>query len=134
MRERTILFVDDEEKSRKYFRRIFREHFEIIVAGDGQEALEIFQARREEIGLVVTDQMMPGKTGLEFLRDVQRIAPEVVRILSTAYADSEQLAEAARNGLIEYFVQKPWEIEKVTSILREAARQGAPLRTGTHGA
>ena len=133
MRERTILFVDDEEKSRKYFRRIFREHFEIIVAGDGQEALEIFQARRDEIGMVVTDQMMPGKSGLEFLREVQQLGPEVVRILSTAYADSEQVAEAARSGLIEYFVQKPWDIERVVALLKEASAPSAAVRAASNG-
>lgn len=121
MRKRTILFVDDEEKSRKYFRRIFREKFDIIDAADGREALTIFAQRRREIGMVVTDQIMPRVTGLDLLREIERTGPEVVRILSTAYADSELVAEAARDGLIDYYIIKPWDIERVTSILAQAS-------------
>ena len=50
MRERTILFVDDEEKSRKYFRMIYRRTFKILIAADGREALQLFTENRKEIG------------------------------------------------------------------------------------
>jgi len=85
MRERTILFVDDEAKSRKYFQRLFQERFDIMLAADGGEALTIFGRHRGEIGTVVTDQIMPRVTGLDLLREVERLGPEVVRILSTAF-------------------------------------------------
>lgn len=120
MRGRTILFADDEEMSRKYFRRIFGGEFDIITAGDGREALDIFAARRSEIGMVVTDQIMPRVTGLDVLTEVEKAAPEVIRILSTAYADSELVAEAARNSLMDYFVVKPWDIERVSAIFEQA--------------
>jgi DNA-binding NtrC family response regulator len=121
MRKQTILFVDDEEKTGKYFRRIFRDEFEIILAFDGQQALTIFLERRQEIGLVVSDQMMPGLTGLELLRKVERADPEVVRILSTAYTDSALVVDAMREGLIDYFISKPWDIESVVAILKQGA-------------
>ena len=101
MRERTILFVDDEEKSRKYFRMIYRRKFKILIAADGSEALQLFTENRKEIGVVVTDQIMPHMTGLDLLGEVESIEPEVIRILSTAYADSELVAEAAQNSLID---------------------------------
>ena len=120
MRARTILFVDDEEMSRKYFRRIFRGTFEVLMACDGKEALEIFHENRKEIGMVVTDQIMPRVTGLDVLSEIEKQAPEVIRVLSTAYADSDLVAEAARNGLMDYFVVKPWDIERLGSILEQA--------------
>ena len=73
-RERTILFVDDEDKSRKYFRRIFGRKYEVLIASNGQEAMEVIEQRRREIGMVVTDQIMPRATGLEVLANVERAA------------------------------------------------------------
>ena len=120
MRERTILFVDDEEKSRKYFRMIYRRTFKILIAAEGREALQLFTENRKEIGVVVTDQIMPRMTGLDLLGEVESIEPEVIRILSTAYADSELVAEAAQNSLIDYFIVKPWDIERVSATLEQA--------------
>jgi DNA-binding NtrC family response regulator len=136
MRERTILFIDDEEITRKYFRRIFRRQFEVMMACDGKEGLEVFAERSTEIGIVVTDQIMPRMTGLDVLAEIEKAAPEVIRILSTAYADSELVAEAARTGLIDYFVVKPWDIERVSSIFEQAAAHFEHKRggAGTAGA
>lgn len=122
-RERTILFVEDEEKSRKYFRKIFRRDYEIILAVDGQDGLELFRENKDKIGLVMTDQMMPRMKGLELLAEVEQSAPDVVRILSTAYTDSEDFETANAKGLIHHLVTKPWDLEKVTSTLEEAVEQ-----------
>lgn len=123
MRAKTILFVDDETKSRKYFDRIFRRQFETILAADGKEALEVFCERKAEIGIVVTDQMMPRMTGLDLLKELATRAPEVIRILSTAYTDSDLVKEAAATELIDYSLVKPWDIDRVTSVLEQAAVQ-----------
>lgn len=131
MRERTILFVDDEAKCRKYFQRLFQERFDIMLAADGREALTIFERCRGEIGTVVTDQIMPRVTGLDLLREVGRAGPEVVRILSTAYANSDLVAQAARDGVIDFFIVKPWEIERVEATLEQAAAQFALHGRGT---
>jgi DNA-binding NtrC family response regulator len=97
----------------------------VFTAEDGESALALFLERREEIGMVVTDQIMPRMQGLRLLAEVAKAGPEVVRILSTAYADSEDVAEAAERGLIESFIIKPWEIERVETVLNEAAEQFA---------
>lgn len=115
-----ILFVDDEEKSRKYFQRIFGREYNILIASQGDEAREIFQRHLHEIGLVVTDQIMPRLTGLDLLKEVEQTDPKVIRILSTAIADSELVAEAAHDGLIDYFIIKPWDIDRMKSVLDQA--------------
>lgn len=123
MRERTILFVEDEEKSRKYFRKIFRRDYEVILAVDGQDGLELFREHKDKIGVVMTDQMMPRLKGLELLAEVEESAPDVVRILSTAYTDSEDFENANEKGLIQFLVTKPWDLEKVSGVLEEAVEK-----------
>src|SRR5690606_244471 len=65
-----ILFVDDEEKTRKYFRRLYGETFRILEASDGVEALKVFREHADEIGIIVTDQRMPNETGVGFLSKI----------------------------------------------------------------
>ena len=84
-----VLFVDDEEKTRKAFSRLFGNEFKILLAADGAEGFEVFQERGDEIGVIITDQKMPRETGVQFLAKVSAIHDDVVRILSTAYADLE---------------------------------------------
>lgn len=116
-----ILFVDDEEKSRKYFALIFGEEFEILVAADGAEALAMTSSGEHgEIGVVVTDQIMPRLTGLDFLEGLMAQNPDITRVLSTAFTDSELVSNAVKSRLVDYFIGKPWDIEKLQTILRQA--------------
>ncbi|MBC8127660.1 MAG: response regulator [Gloeobacteraceae cyanobacterium ES-bin-144] len=116
-----ILFVDDEEKSRKYFKIIFGRGRNVVVANDGVHALEILnQDHSGRIGVIVTDQIMPRMTGIEMLRLATERNPYYVRVLSTAYTDSELVANAVKNGLIDYFVGKPWSIQKLGEIIESA--------------
>ena len=116
-----VLFVDDEKKSCKYFSIIFGDDFDIITAYDGAEALEIaLSGDHGEIGVVVTDQIMPRLTGLDFLEELMKHNPKIVRVLSTAFTDSELVTNAVESNLVDYFIGKPWEIEKLQSILHQA--------------
>ncbi len=116
-----ILFVDDEEKSRKYFAMIFGRTWDVVLAADGAEGLEVLLGEEgARIGVVVTDHIMPRMTGIEMLERVRPIRPGVVRVLSTAYADSELVAGAAKSGVIDYSVEKPWMIDKFREVLEHA--------------
>ena len=66
-RQHLVLFVDDEQKTRKYFAKLFGKTFRIVLAEDGVAGLERFREYQDEIGVVVTDQRMPNETGSEFL-------------------------------------------------------------------
>ena len=127
----TILFVDDEAKARKYFKLIFGGSYRILTAADGQEALDIYLSGRDEIKVVVTDQIMPRMTGLELLGRLRAAEAPAIRILSTAYADSGLVSAAVGDGLIDCFIRKPWNIEKFggviqQSLARRAHRQPQP--------
>jgi two-component system probable response regulator PhcQ len=116
-----ILFVDDEEKSRKYFSMIFGRNRNIVLATDGEHALEILaNDHSQRIGVVVTDHIMPRMTGIQMLTRATESNPMVVRVLSTAYTDSELIAGAVRDGLIDYCIAKPWSIDKLQEILDRA--------------
>jgi DNA-binding NtrC family response regulator len=117
-----ILFVDDEEKSRKYFSMIFGRTREVVVAMDGAHGLEILaNDHSNKIGVVVTDHIMPRMTGIDMLARATEQNPALVRVLSTAYTDSELIAGAVRDGLIDYCIGKPWSIDKLQEILDRAA-------------
>ena len=115
-----ILFVDDEEKTRKYFRRLYGETFRILEASDGVEALSVFRAHAAEIGIIVTDQRMPNETGVGFLSKISDQWPDVVKILSTAYSDLEAAIISVNKGGIYRYITKPWEVSEFEVTLRRA--------------
>jgi len=115
-----VLFVDDEEKTRKYFRRLYGETFRILEASDGIEALSVFRAHAAEIGIIVTDQRMPNETGVGFLSKISDQYPDVVKILSTAYSDLDAAIGSVNKGGIYRYITKPWEVSEFEVTLRRA--------------
>jgi CheY-like chemotaxis protein len=115
-----ILFVDDEDKTRKYFRRLFGEKFRILEASDGVEALAVFQRHAPEIGIIVTDQRMPNETGVGFLSKIAGDWPDIIKILSTAYSDIDAAIGSVNHGGIFRYITKPWDIPQLEVTLRRA--------------
>src|SRR3974390_250852 len=93
-----ILYVDDEEKSLKNFTRAFEEQFRILTASNAQDGLKILEECKDEIGLLMTDQRMPGEKGVWLLERARRLQPRIIRILATAYADMEGAIAAVNTG------------------------------------
>jgi two-component system probable response regulator PhcQ len=116
-----ILYVDDEEKALKYFRLAFSSKFTVFTAGSGSEGIELLRRESAKIGLVISDQRMPGMLGAEFLGMVRQEFPYVVRILTTAYSDLESAIQAVNTGHIYQYVVKPWEIDDLAMVLQRAA-------------
>jgi two-component system, cell cycle sensor histidine kinase and response regulator CckA len=112
----TILLVDDEAKIRKMGRRIL-EHlgYQVILAGDGEEALRQFQERREEIALVVLDLIMPVMDGAETLRRLRQLDPATRVLISSGFSE-EMGAEMEAVG----FIQKPYTLELFSEKVSEA--------------
>ncbi|MFD0892084.1 response regulator [Luteolibacter ambystomatis] len=115
-----ILFVDDEEKTRKYFRRLFGDKFRILEAGDGIEALDVFRRHASEIGIIVTDQRMPNETGVGFLSKIAGDYPDIIKILSTAFSDIDAAIGSVNDGGIFRYITKPWDIPQLEVTLRRA--------------
>ena len=115
-----ILYVDDEEKSLKYFTRAFGDHFRILTAPNAQEGLKLFEEHRAEIGVLMTDQRMPGEKGVWLLERARQVDPHIIRILATAYADMDAAIAAVNTGSIYKYVTKPWDPPQLEHTLKRA--------------
>jgi two-component system, probable response regulator PhcQ len=105
----TVLYVDDEEKSLKYFTRAFQDQFRILTAINAQDGLKLLQEHKDEIGLLMTVQRMPGEKGVWLLEKARQLRPRIIRILATAYADMDAAIAAVNTGAIYKYVTKPWD-------------------------
>jgi two-component system probable response regulator PhcQ len=133
----TILFVDDEPLSRKYFKASIGQYANVLTAGTAGAALEIMASEGEAISVVVSDERMPHESGVSFLANVRKSWPSAVRILTSAYANIDNLQEAINGAAIYRFVPKPWDLNELCSAMQEAlvaeriAEQAtAPLQGG----
>jgi response regulator RpfG family c-di-GMP phosphodiesterase len=114
-----LLIVDDEEKILETLTELFKDRYEVVTAGGPDEALEIFAKRRPQ--MVLCDQRMPGKTGIEMLREIREIEPGTIRMLITGYSDIEVVIEAVNDQILHRYVTKPWENEDLVSIVDQMA-------------
>jgi two-component system probable response regulator PhcQ len=104
-----ILYVDDEEKSLANFSRAFGDQFHIFTASNAQDGLKLLEERADEIGVLMTDQRMPGEKGVWLLERARKLRPHMIRILVTAYADMDAAIGAVNSGAIYKYVSKPWD-------------------------
>ncbi len=117
----TILVVDDEERILESLAELLGAGYRVLTCGDPEKALEIF--RRERPELVLCDQRMPGRTGIEILKDVKSIEPGAIRMLITGYSDIDVVIRALNEETLHRYITKPWENEELLRIVDEAARR-----------
>lgn len=115
-----VLYVDDEEMALKYFEKTFGGEFRIITATNANEGLKIIEARGDEIGVLLTDQRMPGQKGVQLLERARQIRPKVVRMMITAFADFGVTVDAVNLGNVFRYVSKPLQVEDMRNTLRRA--------------
>jgi len=117
---RTVLFVDDEQSIRNAIERMYLERDDVrcLFAASGQEGLDILE--REEVWVVLSDYLMPGMRGIEFLSRVKGRWPDVVRIMMTAYADISIAIDAINKSEAYRFVTKPWNNQGLMDTVDEA--------------
>ena len=106
-----ILVVDDEPANLRLLERLFRKDYEVITAESGEEALRLLG--QHDVALLITDQRMPGMTGVELLKQTASIRPHMVRMILTGYTDVDALVEAINSGLVYQYVTKPWNNEEL---------------------
>jgi serine phosphatase RsbU (regulator of sigma subunit) len=111
-----VLFVDDDPKILAAFRRQLRKKVDIETVPSGPEGLDAVR-NNGPFSVVVTDYCMPEMNGIEFLKRVQEIAPETVRMLLTGSADLNAAIQAVNEGNIFRFLTKPCSTEALTDAL-----------------
>lgn len=123
-----ILIVDDEPANLRSLERLFRKDYEVLTAGSGAEALELLQ--QHDVAVLITDQRMPGMTGIELLKKTVPIRPRMVRIILTGYTDVDALVEAINCGQVYRYVAKPWNNEELLLTVRRALEHYETNRKG----
>jgi DNA-binding NtrC family response regulator len=114
-----ILLVDDEPNVIKSITRILQnEPWQILTAKTGREALDLMATT--PVDVVLSDERMPGMSGVELLSAVSRIHPETVRIILTGHANTQLVFQAISDGAIFRFLTKPWDDDELVAILRHA--------------
>ncbi len=114
-----ILFIDDEEKSGKYFKKYLNPEYKVYNATRAKEALEILKDKFHEIAIVISDQRMPEMTGVEIMNIIKVSNPSITRILTTAYSDIKESIRAINEGNIFGYINKPWNIEELKDIIHK---------------
>ena len=118
-KKNAILYVDDEEKALVSFQRAFGDDFRIFTATNAQDGLRLIERHGKEIGLLLTDQRMPGEKGVWLLERARQLHPQMVRILVTAFADMESAISAVNDGSIYKYLTKPWDPAQLELTMRQ---------------
>lgn len=113
-----LLYIDDEENNLHSFRATFKKEYDVMIARTAEEALVILD--RENFHLIISDQSMPGKSGLELFELITLKHPDPVRMLMTGYADIEHVIDAINKGEVYRFIDKPWDYQAVRVAIRNA--------------
>src|SRR3954470_2706697 len=113
-----VLYVDDEEKSLKYFTRAFEDQFRIFTAPNAQDGFKLLEQHKDDVGLLMTDQRMPGEKGVWLLEKARQLRPRIIRILATAFADMDAAIAAVNTGAIYKYVTKPWDPPQLDNTLK----------------
>jgi signal transduction histidine kinase len=107
VRRHSILIVDDERENINLLTNILGEEYSLYQAQDASQAMTFL--RKNEIHLVLTDQRMPGMSGVELLEKAREVRPDSVRMLITAYPDVNNAIEAINRGHVHRYIAKPFD-------------------------
>jgi diguanylate cyclase (GGDEF)-like protein/PAS domain S-box-containing protein len=119
---RKLLLLDDEENILSSLKRLFRrDGYEIFAISDATSAFEVLAKHR--VGVIVSDQRMPGMSGTEFLRRVKDLYPDTIRIVLSGYTELRSVTDAINEGAIYRFLTKPWDDQQLRNAIREAFQQ-----------
>ena len=120
----TILLVDDEVSITKSLQRLLRkEGYLVLTARSGQDGLDILHNSKEAISLIISDQRMPGMTGIQFLGKTIKIMPNAIRFLLTGYTDIEMIFKAIDRGEIHQYITKPWNDNELLREIHQSLQQ-----------
>jgi len=122
MENHSILIVDDDKGVLNSLKRLFvNEGYLIYTAQSGEEGLKVLE--KENVNLIISDQKMPGISGIEFLEKALKDYPDVIPIIITGQAELSDAIRAVNSGCVYKFIQKPWNNEDLKITVRKALEQ-----------
>jgi PAS domain S-box-containing protein len=129
---RTILAVDDESTVLALAKDILELHgYRVLTARNGEEALRLYREHAGGVDLVLLDLTMPVMGGVECFREMQRIDPSVRVVVSSGFSSESTATEILRDGALGY-VQKPYDIDLLARIVREALAKNPSAAAAPH--
>ncbi len=114
-----VLVVDDEVRSTETINRILDDDYLVICAHSADEAEVIL--KEKSVQVILCDQRMPGRNGVDFLASVRELWPDILRIIISGYTDSENIINAINQAGIFHYITKPWHPEQLLMVVKNAA-------------
>jgi response regulator RpfG family c-di-GMP phosphodiesterase len=118
-----LLYVDDDEINLRIFKNTFRRDFTVHAAISGHDALKIL--KKENVDVVITDQRMPGMTGVELLAKIKTMFPDTPpnRLIISGCSEDEDIKRAFEEYMLSMFIPKPWKYNELKEIINNAIKQ-----------
>jgi two-component system response regulator HupR/HoxA len=113
-----VLVVDDEQRSLETLKRTLDDDFKVFTATSAEEGLIILE--NETVHMVLSDQRMPGTSGVAFLRTVRDQWPDTVRIILSGYTEAEDIITGINEAGIWQYLLKPWHPDQLLLTLQKA--------------
>lgn len=118
LKDHNLLIIDDEVDITKALVRQFRRKYNVFASTDATDALKVME--KEKIQVVLSDQRMPGMTGVDFFAQIKDKYPDALKLILTGYSDIEAVIGAINEGQVFRYVKKPWNPDELETIIREA--------------
>jgi DNA-binding NtrC family response regulator len=112
----SILIVDDEAVVRESLRDALKDAHSVTITGTGEEALDLVS--KKDFDIVIVDIRLPGKNGLDVVKEIRNIRPYIRSIIITAYPSVEQSVQAMKLGAVDFLV-KPIRIDDLENLIQE---------------
>jgi len=125
----TILVVDDERGVRESFNMVLKDHYQVLMAENGSEAIDIFS--KNYVDLVLLDIRLPDVDGVDLLRKLKETDPGVEIIMVTAVKSIQIAVQAIKSGAYEYII-KPFDVEEVLTVINRALEKRRLVKEVTY--
>lgn len=114
------MYVDDEAINLQLFEIVFKNYFQILTADSGTKALDKIK-QYPDLKAIISDMKMPGMNGVEFIRHVRRILPDIPCFILTGFDMNEEIHEAIQSGMINKCFKKPLNKEEIIETVYKTA-------------
>ena len=123
-----IMIVDEEPADLRRLERLFGPTCQVLCATSGEEAQRLLE--QHDVALMITELRLPGASGAGLLEHAAALRPHMVRIILTAHADADALAEAINRGQVYRYVTKPWDDEDIRLTVARALQHYEAAKSG----
>lgn len=118
MKEHTILLVDDNAEILDIVETTLSQDYHVLKCLNAEDALQVLA--KDKVDLIITDQRMPGMTGIEFLEKTKAYNPRMIKIILTGYTDTKDLMDAINQGRVYKYITKPFRPNDLHLIVKRA--------------